>query len=109
MYLSMYAMSVNTDKPQTAEPKVVTPPAHQKPTTNTETPTKVYLRVENMQSERFLKAKNLVDIFNEGTVKVIFYDMSTKKYQEYSEKLSYSEYAVNSFKKILGEENVVFK
>ena len=53
--------------------------------------------------------KNIIDIFNEGTVKVIFYDMSTKKYQEYSERLHYSEYAVNSLKRILGEENVVFK
>ena len=72
-------------------------------------PSKLYIRVEDMQNEKFLKAKNIVDIFNEGNVNVIFYDMSTKKYQAYSEKLNYSEYAIKSLKQILGDENVVLK
>ncbi len=109
MYLSMYAMSINAENPQAVEKKAPARPVTNKPAESSNTPTKVYLRVENMQNEKFLKAKNLVDIFNEGTVKVIFYDMSTKKYQEYSEKINYSEYALNSLKKILGEENVVLK
>ena len=109
MYLSMYAMSINAENPQAVEKKAPARPVTNKPAEGSNTPTKVYLRVENMQNEKFLKAKNLVDIFNEGTVKVIFYDMSTKKYQEYSEKINYSEYALNSLRQILGEENVVLK
>jgi len=105
----MYAMSVNAEKPKTVEKKAPTPTVREKSVINSAVPTKVYLRVEDMKNEKFLKAKNFVDIFNEGQVKVIFYDISTKKYQEYSEKLNYSEYAVNSLKRILGEENVVFK
>jgi hypothetical protein len=109
MYLSMYAMSVNAEKPKVAEKKAPDS-AVAKPTINSSaTPSKLYLRVENMDNEKFLKAKNIVDIFNEGTVKVIFYDMSTKKYQEYSERMHYSDYAVKSLREILGEENVVFK
>ena len=109
MYLSMYAMSVNAEKPKAAEKKAPEP-AVAKPTINSPaTPSKLYLRVENMDNEKFFKAKNIVDIFNEGTVKVIFYDMSTKKYQEYSERMHYSEYSVKSLKETLGEENVVFK
>ena len=113
MYLSMYAMSVNTENPKSVEKKAPMPTVKEavkeKAANNSVIPTKLYLRVEDMQTEKFLKAKNIVDIFNEGNVKVIFYDMSTKKYQEYSERLNYSGYAANSLKKILGEDNVVFK
>ena len=109
MYLSMYAMSVNAENPKPAEKKAPTPTIKEKVVNNPAIPTKLYLRVEDMQNKKFLKAKNVVDIFNEGQVKVIFYDMSTKKYQEYSERLNYSEYAASSLRKILGEDNVVFK
>ena len=72
-------------------------------------PTKIYLRVPNMECEKFKYAKNLVDIFNEGTLTVIFYDSSTKKYNEYSEKMFNSEYAISELKKVLGEENCILK
>ena len=62
-----------------------------------------------MSEETFLKAKNMVDIFNEGTIKVIFYDSSTGKYSEYSERLFYSDYAIRELKKLLGDGNVVIK
>jgi hypothetical protein len=62
-----------------------------------------------MSGEEFLKAKNMVDIFNEGTVRVIFYDSSTGKYSEYSERLFYSDYVVRELKNILGDDNVVIK
>ena len=73
------------------------------------TPQKIYLRVPDMSGEVFKKAKNMVDIFNEGTVKVIFYDSSTAKYSEYSERMFYSEYAIKELKGIIGEDNVVLK
>ena len=51
------------------------------------------------------------DIFitPEGTIKVIFYDSSTAKYSEYSERMYYSEYAIKGLKGIIGEDNVVLK
>ena len=100
MYLSMY--SVPTEN---KTPKVESKPAQQ----NKSTPQKLYLRVPDMSGELFSKAKNMVDIFNEGTVKVIFYDNSTCKYSEYSERLNFSEYTISEFKKLLGEDNVVLK
>ena len=62
-----------------------------------------------MSCEAFKKAKNMVDIFNEGTIRVIFYDQSTAKYAEYSERMFYSEVAIKELKKILGDDNVVVK
>ena len=62
-----------------------------------------------MQGDRFLKAKNIVDIFGEGSLRVIFYDSSAQKYSEYSERMYYSEYAIKSLKEILGEDNIVLK
>ena len=72
-------------------------------------PQKIYLRVPDMTGEVFKKAKNIVDIFNEGTIKVIFYDSSTAKYSEYSERMYYSQYAIKELKGIIGEDNVVLK
>ena len=109
MYLSLYA-SANQSTDQPAPKAVVnerrsTPkpePAHA-------VPQKIYLRVQDMSCEAFVKAKNMVDIFNEGTIRVIFYDSSTGKYSEYSERLFYSDYAIGELKKILGDGNVVVK
>ena len=50
-----------------------------------------------------------MDIFNEGSLTVIFYDSSAKKYSEYSEKMFNSEYAISELKKVLGEENCILK
>lgn len=72
-------------------------------------PTKIFLRVEDMQCNSFKHAKNLVDIFNEGTLRVIFYDRSTEKYSEYNQRLVYSEYVISEIKKIIGDENCVLK
>ena len=62
-----------------------------------------------MPQNSFKKAKNIVDIFNEGSVRVIFYNGESKKYSEYSERLFYTEYAIKELKKLLGDENVVAK
>ena len=111
MYLSMYG--IGGGAPQASAP--ATPPranAPQKisaPRENATVPKKIYLRVPDMSGEVFKKAKNMVDIFNEGTITVIFYDSSTSKYSEYSERMFYSEYAIKEIKKIIGNDNVVTK
>ncbi len=106
VYLSAY-MSAEPAKP--AEPAPTTQKTAPAPQKQATTPTKIYLRVPDMECEKFKYAKNLVDIFNEGSLTVIFYDSSTKKYSEYSEKMFYSEYAISELKKLLGEENCIVK
>ena len=115
MYLSMYGMGGSA----TAPTPTASSPRQSAPTTNTPRatatkesapmPKKIYLRVPDMSGEVFQKAKNMVDIFNEGTITVIFYDSSTAKYSEYSERMFYSEYAIKELKGIIGEDNVVLK
>ena len=61
-----------------------------------------------MSCKEYLKAKNLVDIF-EGSTKVIFYDSSTSKYLDYSVGLSVSQYVISELCDILGKDNVVVK
>ena len=69
---------------------------------------KLYLRVPNISSREYLKAKNLVDIFEGGTP-VIFYDTSSAKYIPYSHGIAYSEYVYGELCDLLGRENVVAK
>ncbi|MBO5716075.1 MAG: DNA polymerase III subunit alpha [Clostridia bacterium] len=69
---------------------------------------KLYLRVPNLTSNEFVKAKNLVEIF-EGTVEVIFYDSSTKEYRPSGLSFDATEYTIKQIKNILGDENVVIK
>jgi hypothetical protein len=106
MYLSMYSANVQTAV--NTSPTKVDVPATKAVETHA-VPQKIYLRVNDMQGETFMKAKNLVDIFNEGSIKVIFYDRSTSKYSEYSERMFYSDYAIAELKKMLGNDNVVLK
>ncbi len=108
MYLSFYGAAQSNPTP---EPARVSTPKSPEPrvTMARQQPQKLYLRVPDMSGEVFLKVKNMVDIFNEGTVKVIFYDSSTAKYSEYSERMFYSEYAISELKKIIGDDNVVIK
>ncbi len=110
MYLSMYAASSGSQgdniQPSAGE-RNDEPPCRSQ--ANNAEPAKIFIRVDNMSDEIFLKAKNIVDIFNEGSIRVIFYDRSTQKYNEYSERMIYSEYAVDTLKEIVGEENVVVK
>jgi DNA polymerase-3 subunit alpha len=69
---------------------------------------KLYLRVPSISSREYLKAKNLVDIFEGGTP-VIFYDTSSAKYIPYSHGIAYSEYVYGELCDLLGIENVVAK
>ena len=69
---------------------------------------KLYLRVPNLDSREYKKAKNLVDIFDGGTP-VIFYDTANAKYIPYSHGIAYSEYIYSELCELLGRENVVAK
>ena len=69
---------------------------------------KLYLRVPNMECREYKKALNIVDIF-EGTAKVIFYDMSLKKYVAYSRGIDATQKVINEMNNILGKDNVVLK
>ena len=68
--------------------------------------TKLYLRVPELSSREYLKAKNLVNIF-EGSVRVIFYDTSKKEYLPYERGVDLSEYVYRELVALLGEGNVV--
>ena len=70
--------------------------------------TKIYLRVPDLACKEYLKAKNIVDIF-EGNVKVIFYNSKTKEYSAYTSGLAVSEYILSELRQILGNENVVVR
>jgi DNA polymerase-3 subunit alpha len=72
------------------------------------TPAKVYLRVPDLQSELYRKARNLVDIF-EGSVPIIFYDTSRSIYQPYEHGLDATDFVLNELVFLLGKENVVPK
>ena len=107
MYLSLYAASGQEAVKKTEKQNNnIIPPSDDKIIA---TPSKIFIRVENMQCENFLKAKNIVDIFNEGSIRVLFYDKSTQKYHEYNERMYFSNYAINCLKDISGEDNVVVK
>ncbi len=69
---------------------------------------KLYLRVPDLGCEAFLKAKNIVEIF-EGAVPVIFYDSSSKQYKTSGLCMDVTEYTLAQLKSILGEENVAGK
>ena len=70
--------------------------------------TKIYLRVESLECESFMKAKNLVEIF-EGDVSVIFYDNRTKKYHASGLSFDATDYTMGQLSELLGEKNVVLK
>ena len=108
MYLSMSNTANKSAEPSPKE-YASQPEIKSRESTRPILPQKIYLRVPNMSGDVFKKAKNMVDIFNEGTITVIFYDSSTAKYSEYSEKMFYSEYAIRELKKIIGDDNVVTK
>lgn len=93
------------------EKSMISPQAHasdQQCEPRKETPSKVFLRVPDMQCELYQKTKNLVDIF-EGNVPVIFYDSSREVYQQYEHGLDATDFVLNELVFLLGKENVVPK
>jgi DNA polymerase-3 subunit alpha len=80
-----------------------------KPTAKAPAPaSKLYLRVPSLTCKEYLKAKNIVDIFD-GSVKVIFYDRETSSYSNYPSGISATKYILSELQEILGNENVVLK
>ncbi|MCL2518533.1 MAG: OB-fold nucleic acid binding domain-containing protein, partial [Oscillospiraceae bacterium] len=70
---------------------------------------KLYLKVDNMEDIRFQKVCNLIEIFN-GSVPVIFYDNSNKKYIKANNlSVYYNDFICNELAEILGKENVILK
>lgn len=69
---------------------------------------KIYLRVSSVDSDEFLRAKNIVEIF-EGNTPVIFYDSSKKEYLPSGLGFDTTDYTVNELKALLGDDNVVLK
>ncbi len=93
----------NEKAPETAQRKVSE--------SRTEIPqniTKIFLRVDDMKCDKYLKSKNIVDIF-EGETKVIFYDSKNAKYMAYSRGIDPCKAALSELVSILGRENVVLK
>ena len=68
----------------------------------------LYLRVPDLTCEKFLRAKNLLEIFD-GTVPVSVFDASAKTYHKQSLGFDCTAYTLRELQKILGEENVVPK
>jgi len=83
----------------------------EKGSSKTELPTKpkkIYLKVPDMECQKYLKALNLVDIFG-GTTQVIFFNDATKKYISYSNGISLSDFVLSELCELLGKDNVVLK
>ncbi len=71
-------------------------------------PKRLFLRVSGRESREFMKAVNLIDIF-EGTTQVVFYTMDDKNYFSYSRPIAASDFVISELKAILRDENVVLK
>lgn len=76
---------------------------------NEPAPEKIYLRVPSMNCREFYSAKRIVDANRGGVTRMIFYDSSSKKYAEYSEKLRYTKAIYEKLCLDLGKENVIEK
>ena len=71
-------------------------------------PKKLYLRVGSLECEEFVKAKNLVEIF-EGEVSVVFFDSSSRQYHSSGLGFDATEYTLAQLRLLLGDANVVLK
>ena len=69
---------------------------------------RLFLRVPDNESKCFLKAINLVDIFD-GNTTVIFYREDKKSYFTYNRGIAISETLLSEFKELLGDDNVILK
>ncbi len=73
-------------------------------------PVRLYLRVDNLESATYKKAKQIIDIFD-GRTPVVFFLTDTKKsfIAPDSMWVSLNEVMINELKRRLGDENVVVK
>ena len=79
-------------------------------TTNEQKEQKLYLRIDDMQSIKYKKTINMLELFS-GTTKVVFYITSEKKQLLAPQSLwvKPNPTMLNELKSYLGEENVVLK
>ncbi len=87
-------------KPERKETPVTTP--------QNDKPKRLFLRVPDRESIEFMKAVNLIDIFD-GYTQVVFYRTDEKSYFTYSSGIALSDFVVNELKSILGEDNVIYR
>ena len=82
--------------------------SEKKPIADISSVKKIYLRVPDLNSAQYLKAKNIVDIF-EGDISVIFYNEKEKKYLNYDRRITLSRYILKELQDILGADNVALR
>ena len=70
-------------------------------------PHRLCLRVPDLRGEKYLKTKNLIELF-EGPTQVLLYNSEDKTYHRAGGVL-YSEYVLREFRGLLGEENAVYQ
>ena len=78
------------------------------PVVKNDKPKRLFLRVPDRESREFVKAVNIIDIFD-GYTQVVFYRMDEKSYFTYSSGIALSEFVMNELRAILGEDNVIYK
>ena len=79
------------------------------PVTQAALPQKIYLRVPDREGEAYKKALNLCEIFCDGTIPVVFYDMKEGKYYASNLKMRVTPFVLTRLENVLGKENVVAK
>ena len=77
---------------------------------NPQKPKTLYIRIDNLESKSFIKAKRLLEIF-EGRTPVVFYLTDTNKKLQAPQNLwvDLNSVLVNELKKQLGDDNIVAK
>ena len=77
---------------------------------NTQRPKTLYIRIDNLESKSFKKAKRLLEIF-EGRTPVVFYLTDTNKKLQAPQNLwvDLNSVLINELKKQLGDDNIVAK
>ena len=97
--------------PPKSAASAATPRAAQKPATAGVTPANakiLYLRVPSLADERWLRAQNILGIFD-GSLPVSVYDASKKSYQKLNQGFDCTEFTLARLVEILGADNVVLK
>ena len=90
--------AAKNDSEKVEEPVASTPQA----------PKKLFLRLPDRRDTLWSKALNLVEIF-EGDFPVVFFDAAEKQYDFQIPSVNLSNYLLNEFRSLLGDENVILK
>lgn len=69
---------------------------------------RLFLRVPDMESHRYKKCINLIELF-EGVTPVTIYDSSTSTYHTQQKGMNVSEFLIDELRELIGAENVVFR